>query len=236
MKHESRHADRFDALLKRIQQEHTAEPPAELDAVTQMVVGFLEWNATNAQAVKAHAQLMAELVDNNDLRVSLPQELVALIGEKYPQADERVSRLREVLHEVYAREHAVALDSLAGKPKKQVRTYIESLPGITPYVSALVMLLGFSVHAMPVDDRLAALLGEEEAVDPDATLDEIGQFIGRRVKAGEMVGTHTLLRVWADSQQLRPPAAAKTSPQNKAEQDAAPTAETESDGDDSHQE
>ena len=70
MKHESRYAKGFDALLKRIRQDHTVEQPAELDPVTQLVVAFLEWNATNAQAVKAHTQLMAELVDNNDRRLA----------------------------------------------------------------------------------------------------------------------------------------------------------------------
>lgn len=207
MKNESRYGKEFELLLKKIRRRHRVELP-ELSPVDQLIVGFLEWNATARLAAKAYEQLMAELVDNNDLRVSLPQELLALIGAKYPQGDERVSRLREVLNAVYVREHAMSLDSLAGKPKKQVRAYVEGLPGITQYVAAQLMLLAFDVHAMPVDDHIAESLRAEEAVDPDASVQEMAQFLERRVKAGDAAEVHRLLRIWADSR-LRRSAAAR---------------------------
>ena len=206
MKNESSYGKKFELLLKKIRQRHRVELP-ELSPVDQLIVGFLEWNATARLAAKAHEQLMAELVDNNDLRVSLPQELLALIGSKYPQGDERVSRLREVLNAVYVREHAMSLDSLAGKPKKQVRAYVDGLPGITQYVGAQLMLLGFGVHAMPVDDHIAELLRAEEAVDPAASVGEVAQFLERRVKAGDAAEVHRLLRIWADGRMRRSAAA-----------------------------
>ena len=206
MKNESNYAKKFELLLKKIRRRHRVELP-ELGPMDQLIVGFLEWNATARLAAKAHEQLMAELVDNNDLRVSLPQELLALIGSKYPQGDERVSRLREVLNAVYVREHAMSLDSLAGKPKKQVRAYVDGLPGITQYVGAQLMLLGFGVHAMPVDDHIAELLRAEEAVDPAASVGEVAQFLERRIKAGDAAEVHRLLRIWADGRMRRSAAA-----------------------------
>lgn len=200
MKQEQRYVNAFEALLRKLTQQHQADAPPQLDPVTQLIVGFLEWNATRPEAEQAHQDLMAELVDNNDLRVSLPHELLALIGEAYPLGLERVTRLREVLHEIYYREHCVSLRVLQGKPKKQVRAYIESLPGITPYVAAQVMLMGFGVHAMPVDDRLAQLLIDAQVVDAEATVGEISRFVERRVKAGEVAAAHHTLRHWADSQ------------------------------------
>jgi len=206
VKNESSHGKKFELLLKKIRRRHRVELP-DLSPVDQLIIGFLEWNATARLAAKAHEQLMAELVDNNDLRVSLPQELLALIGAKYPQGDERVSRLREVLNAIYAREHSMSLDSLAGKPKKQIRAYVEELPGITQYVAAQLMLLGFGVHAMPVDDHIAGLLRAEEVVDPNASVQEVAQFIERRVKAGDAAEAHRLLRVWADVRMRRSAAA-----------------------------
>ena len=202
MKNESSYGKKFELLLKKIRQRHRVELP-ELSPVDQLIVGFLEWNATARLAAKAHEQLMAELVDNNDLRVSLPQELLALIGVKYPQGDERVLRLREVLNAVYVREHAMSLDSLAGKPKKQIRTYVEGLPGITQYVAAQLMLLAFGVHAIPVDDHIAELLRAEETVDPKASVQEVAQFLERRVKAGDAAEVHRMLRIWTDGRMRR---------------------------------
>ena len=206
MKNESSYGKKFELLLKKIRQRHRVELP-ELSPVDQLIVGFLEWNATARLAAKAHEQLMAELVDNNDLRVSLPQELLALIGVKYPQGDERVLRLREVLNAVYVREHAMSLDSLAGKPKKQIRTYVEGLPGITQYVAAQLMLLAFGVHAIPVDDHIAELLRAEETVDPKASVQEVAQFLERRVKAGDAAEVHRMLRIWTDGRMRRSAAA-----------------------------
>jgi endonuclease III len=231
LKHEQRYVKAFEALLRKLTQQHKAEPSPQLDPVTQLIVAFLEWNATRTGAEQAHQNLMAELVDNNDLRVSLPQELLALIGPEYPLGIERVTRLREVLHEIYYREHCVSLQVLEGKPKKQVRTYIESLPGITPYVAAQVMLMGFGVHAMPVDDRLAQLLVDAKAVDAEATVSEVSRFIERRVKAGEVVAAHHALRHWADSHPLpvqdnvEPE---KPEPQNPSRPAARPKGKTKS--------
>ena len=75
MKNDSSHGKKLDALLKELAGKTTPEL-VELDPIVQIVVGFLEWNASAKSAAGAHDQMMGELVDNNDLRVSLPQELL----------------------------------------------------------------------------------------------------------------------------------------------------------------
>jgi len=222
MKNDSRYGKKFDALVKKLS-EKTPPELVELDPVVQVVIGFLEWNATATSAARAHEQMMAVLVDNNDLRVSLPQELLPLIGAKYPQGAERLSRLREVLHEIYAREHAVSLDSLVGKPKKQIRAYVDSLPGITQYVAAQLALLGFGVHAMPVDDSIAHWLRAEEVVDQDASIQNIAQFIERHVKAPDAAQVHRQLRVWADGKSQRSAAGRSTGTRRKTAKKAVAT-------------
>jgi endonuclease III len=199
VKNETTYVRKFAALFKKIKASSSAEAPPQRDPVTQMVVSFLEWNATRKQARDAHSRVMAVMVDNNDLRVSHPHEIVALIGERYPQAEERAARLHEALHEVFVREHAVALDSLTAKPKKQIRTYLETVPGIVPYVAAQVLLLSFEGHAVPVDENLVELLKQEEAIDPEATLEEVASFLERHIKAEDTAEAHHLLRDWADS-------------------------------------
>lgn len=199
MKNENAYGKKFDSLVKKICHAHSADPPPPLDPITQLVIGFLEWNATRRLALAAHEQLTAVMVDNNDLRVSLPVETVSIIGAGYPLAVERITRMREALQEIYRREYAVSLESQAVKPKKQVRTYIETLPGITPYVAHQVLLLNFGVHCIPVDNRLAELLRNAEVVEPSATVEEVSAFAERRIKAGDGVAVHANLRAWVDS-------------------------------------
>ena len=61
------------------------------------------------------------MVDYNDLRVSHPHEIVEVIGRGYPKAQDRASRLRQVLNAVYQDQRAVSLQAFLSKPKKQVK-------------------------------------------------------------------------------------------------------------------
>ncbi len=199
MKNESAYANKLTAALKKVLKAHPAEPVEPAEPVTQLVISFLQWNATERQAELAYQRLMQELVDANDLRVSHGNEVIDLLGPRYPLVEERSARLRDALQEVYQREHEMSFKSLADKTKKDVRAYLDSLPGMTQYVAAQVMLLCYSAHAVPVDEKLAELLIEAGAVDPEATPDEIGPFIERRIKAGEAPDAHASLQAWADA-------------------------------------
>ena len=204
MKTDPIHAKNLAALMRRIRQRSRFEPPEPLEPVTQMVLGFLQWNSTRRAAETAHRRIMDVMVDNNDLRVSYDREIVSLIGEDYPWAEERVARMREALNDIFRREHAVTLDPLAGKPKKEARAYLESLSGMTPYVAAQVTLLCFGGHAIPVDDKLAALLIDEQVVPAqDATPQHVSSFLERHIKASDAVKAHFALQAWVDSTRRR---------------------------------
>ena len=199
MKNEPTCVKKFATLHKKIKAAHKPAPYPAVDPVMQIVASFLEWNATRAAAELAQARLMEFLVDANDLRVSHPHEIVDLIGEEYPLAEERATRLHEVLQEIFVREHMVSLAHLQSKTKKQVVDYLESIPAITPYVSAATALNAFGVHVVPVDNLIAAALKAEGAADESSTLEEISAFLEKQIKAGEAVELFLLLRDWADS-------------------------------------
>lgn len=200
-------ARKFTALLKKCITANKGEDPPPRDPVAQLIVSFLQWDATRGQAEDAFVSLMAAMIDVNDLRVSHPHELVQIIGEDYPNATLRMVRLRESLHEVYAREHDIQMHSISGKGKKEQRAYLDTLPGITPYIAAHVTLLSFGGHAMPIDDKLCALLISEECLDEGTTPEEAEAYLVRQVKAGEALEAHLALQAWADKRKL--PAAAK---------------------------
>lgn len=192
----------FSALLTKALASHKAEHPPPRDPVAQLIVGFLQWNATSTQAEDAFAALMEEMIDVNDLRVSHPHELVAVMGDDYPLASVRTIRLRESLHEVYRREHDIQMHSISGKSKKEQRAYLDSLPGITPYVAAQVTLLSFGGHAMPVDEKLATLLIKEGCLNEGTSPAEAESHLTRQIKAGDALEAHLALQAWADKKKI----------------------------------
>lgn len=173
------------------------EPPA-CDPVAQLVISLLNFNATRRQAERAFTAMMNELVDLHDMRVSHPHELVALIGEKYPGAYDRVLRIREALNAVYQIEHDLVIKSVASKGKKEQRAYLDALPAVPPYAAAQVLLLSYGGHAMPVDDKLCVLLISEGVMPEDATPADAESFLARNIKAGDALGAHLALQAWAD--------------------------------------
>lgn len=197
MKNESAYTKKFAALLKKVKDAHQPAEVSKHDPVEHLVIAFLQWNSSRKLAEAAFTKLMAPMVDSNDLRVSHPHEIVNLIGEDYPRAAERAARLHESLQEVYNREHGVSLDSLSAQGKKQAKTYLESLPGIVSYVVSRISLLSLGAHAVPVDDLLRDKLVTEEAVEPDATVEEISAFIERQIKSGEALAVHLALDEWS---------------------------------------
>lgn len=199
----------FAALLKKLRSRYEPEPYPPRDPITQLVLGFLQWEATRKQAEAALGRIHAAVVDNNELRVSHNHEIVAMIGPAYPRCEERVARLREAMQEIYVREHAVSLDGPATRGRKEIRTYIESLPGITPYVAAHVLVTALNVPVVPVDDKLAALLVAEGCVDEGTPLHQLAHLIEKNIKADDALATHLLLQAWSDDRKA-PSSATRT--------------------------
>ena len=211
-KQEPNDAKKLATLLRRLKSQYKPEPPAERDAVLQLVSAFMHWEAGLNLGETALGRLMNSVVDVNELRVTLEHELVEVIGENYPLAHERIARMHEALNEIYTREYDVRMNTIASASKKEQRAYLDTLPGAPPYVAAEVMLVAFGGHAMPVDRKLVALLASEGVVSPRAEPAQVESWLLRQVKADDDVNTWTLLASWANDYELPAHVARGTEP------------------------
>ncbi len=201
-KSDSKQVKALNALLKKARSAWKGEEPAPLEPTTQLVLGFLTWNSTVKQAEGALEKIMSHVVDLNEMRVSLHHEIVEMIGVRYPMAEERVIRMREAMFEVFAREHDWRMNSVKSKGKREQREYLDTLPGIPPYVAAQVALLCFGAHALPVDDKLTALLIQEGVAEPDTPPADLESWLLRQIKAGDALEAHLALQHWADGKKM----------------------------------
>jgi endonuclease III len=166
--------------------------------MAEFVRSFLMWEATATKAEAACRKLTAGCVDVNELRVSLVEELVELIGPGYPKAEERCERLKAALNGVFRKENSMLLSHLAQKPKREARAYLEALPEVPAYVVARTMLMAMDGHACPADQRLTSRLIQEKVLEPDTSVEEAGSWLDRTVRAGDAREVHTLLQRWVD--------------------------------------
>jgi len=192
-------AKAFNDLMKKL---GSASPEAQPDAdnpIAVLIMSMLMWESTTSKALAAFAKLKSAMVDFNELRVCLPQELAEHIGLRYPAALERCQRLRASLNDIFRREHDVKLDHLRSTGKRDVKKYMDSLDGIVPYASARVQLMCFDTHAVPADEQLRKLLVAAGVVEDSLDVAEVGQWLARVVKSGEGLAVHHALQQWVDT-------------------------------------
>jgi len=195
------------SLLKQLRGEYlqALEPvvePALIDPSEPMlghfVRSFLVWESTVAKAALAIRRIEQSVVDFNELRVCMPGEMVRVMGERYPRAEERARRMRAALNAIYSREHKVSLERLTEMSKRESREYLESLDGTPRFVAARVSLLGLAGHMAPVDGRMTRRLIERGVVEAESTPEAAAATLERKVRAAELPECYALLQAWAD--------------------------------------
>lgn len=202
-------ARQVDSLLEKLRKQWspgagTLELPdcgwcGEDRVLCALVGSFMVWEAPMAKAAGAIEALTRELIDANELRVSLPDELATIIGRNYPRGLERVTRLRAALNDIYRREHTVKLSHLTEKTKREARTYLESLSETPHFVASRTFLVALEGHAVPVDERLLSRLLEVDAVGDDtATPESTSGALEKAIRAGNAAEAHALLLAWVD--------------------------------------
>ncbi len=188
------------ALLKRLKRtypdaEHTPREPME-----EFVFSFLTWEASGQRAEHAIKRMLDGTLDLNELRVTRPEDLAAVMGKTYPNVEERAERLHLALNDLYKREHAVSLERVLALSKRDGRKFIEDLDGMVPYVSARIALLALDTHAIPIDERTLELLIEEGVVEEGATIEKAVGKLERHIKSTDAIEAHLLLQRWAEDE------------------------------------
>ncbi len=175
-------------------------PAAPLDPIATLVSSFLLWESSTAAAEQALVRVKAECVDFNELRVCLPEEIVAMLGSRYPFAEERANRMRRSLNDIYRREHKVSLDHVAGLGKREQRAYVENLDGMVPFVAGRLLLLHFGQAGVPIDDQLAELFREQKLIAKETTTTDLGHALNKHYHTlDEATKVHIALVAFADA-------------------------------------
>jgi len=209
---ESDPARKLPAVLKRLIAESSPRSLSELPGFAgtspvqrEFVYSFLLWDANSVLALPASERLVAGFVDLNHLRVAMPEELTLLLGERYPKAQERASRLRAALYDLYRRENTLGMQRFGALGKREMRHYLESIEGIHPLVVGRLIQNQFGGHALPIDDRLRHFLATEGALDGSLTLLQAQHWLEHHVAAADGATVAQAFAHWMDTHTPKPP-------------------------------
>jgi len=227
MKQGTRYAAGIKQLYNRLRRRYGKPAMAEpTDPTEQLIVAILSRGTTETRARAALAKLREAMVDFNELRVTPPGEIVEIIGDSFPQAQQKALDIVKALNDIFEREHSVNLEGLRRMARREARRYLESLAGVDLCSAASVMLFSLGGHAIPVDETVLAYLRNEQLVDPDADVAEVQGFLERHIPAADAYAFSVLLRRCAAARPSRARASAKTKRKSPAAARAGKTRKT----------
>ena len=198
MKNSSAYGKKFSAQLKKLKRRAVAiemTDPVEVLAYSQLL-----WESTTVDATEHWHNLQDAMIDWHEIRVSTPAEIAEMCGDKSDMSLDRAARLKSMVHRLFLRHHEVTMAPDLELGKREVRSAITSLDGITPFVAARWLLLCADVGDIPVDSQLVWMLVESDCIDEEATLEEVASWLSRQVKSDKAVDAYLTLQAWVDGQ------------------------------------
>ncbi|MSQ89778.1 MAG: hypothetical protein EXS01_00070 [Phycisphaerales bacterium] len=191
--------NRLNSLVKKYSARARTAEPNVADLVALFIHSSLLYDATIEMADAAMQRVRSRNVDFNEFRVNLVEEMVTTVGVKYPDAFERMRKMRMTLFDLYRRHHRVSLEQLVGKPKRDVRTYLENLEGMPTYVVSRCMLLAFDVALVPIDQTIIDLLTHYEVLTEPIKPSALTEVFAKKFKSDRSREIHFALSAAVDA-------------------------------------
>ncbi len=161
------------ALLKR--RYKLGQPAPRLSVLEAVAFGIGLEGATRAQAGRALHVFKADFFDWNEVRVSAVAEIQDVFQKAgIPDAEDRATRLRRFLRQLFEKSYSFNLEPLAKKPLKESIKSLQEFEALgSDFVMATVIRMALGGHAIGVDRpirRALERLGVAEAKVDDLAL------------------------------------------------------------------
>lgn len=173
-------ADVLVLLKKRYKLDTAVQKFSVLEAV---VYGICHEDATRAQADQALAKFKSGFFDWNEVRVSSISEIQDVLEDaKIPDAEERASKLRRFLRQLFEKIYGFSLEILTKKPMKEsVKSLQEYEALASDFVLATVTRLALGGHAIGIDVPTRRALERLGVAEPDVDSSTLRGAIERAV-------------------------------------------------------
>lgn len=222
MRNSKEYGARLKSLCNRLRRAGGKSPKLEPNGpLDELVLGCLSAHTTESRARTAFNKLRSNFVDFNELRVCREEEIAEILGKGFHQSKETAKQITMLLQAIFAANNCLDINCLLDGGKREARSFLESLDGITAYVLGRVMLRSLEAHAFPVNDQILLMLREEEVVSADADAANVQGFLERQISASDMGSTYALLCRHADGFKASHGKGAKTKKAKKTKKKVA---------------
>lgn len=169
------------------------------EPVEALVYAIISENMTETATASAMKTVSSSFVDWNDLRVSLTEEIVEVLGTDTTAGKNTASVLTKILGAVFRENNTLSLTPLLKMGKRPARQMLEKMEGTSPFIIDYFTLTALQGHAIPLTRRMIQYLKDNELVYPSAGNKEITGFLTRQIPAKNGYEFYALLRRESES-------------------------------------
>lgn len=137
----------FSALTTKCKAEELPERPV----LEEFVYAILREGHTRDAADQAFEQLKKEFFDWNEIRVSMNEEIVGVVGPWITDAERRSQRIIDFLQEVFESTFSFDLEGIEKKGVKQAGKTLARYQAASDFAVAWVTQKSLGGHALPLD-------------------------------------------------------------------------------------
>jgi endonuclease III len=135
----------------------------------EFVYAILREGHTRDDADRAFSSLKKSFYDWNEIRVSMPEELVSAIDRWIGDALGRPQRIIDLLQEVFESTFSFELDGLDKKGLKQAGKALQRYQASSAYAVAWVTQKSLGGHMLPLDDAAVRCLRRLKMIEDTET-------------------------------------------------------------------
>ena len=200
MKNNKEYSPKIKSLYRSLKREYSRPEKVVYDEPLEaLIYGIISENVSESAAQSAIKSIASNFVNFNDLRVSLEEEIVEMLGRDTPEIRDTVFVLKEVLGNLFRKYDKVSLEALKKIGKRPAKKILEQMEGVSNFAVNYCMLTSLGGHAIPLTARMTEYLRSNELVHPDADEQEIEGFLVRQISAVNGYEFYALLRGHSES-------------------------------------
>ncbi len=195
MKNSKTYAKNVQKLYLTLKRKHRKPKKVSYDdPVDALVYAIVSQDLNSIKAESIIKRFSNYFMDWNDLRVSLVQEIIEVLGSDTTVTQNIAATLIGALASVFNKYNTVSLMPLKNIGKRPARQVLEQTAGINDFVIDYCMLTSLQGHAIPLTDSMIEYLKSNEIVHPEADSADIEGFLARQISAQKAYEFYALLR------------------------------------------
>ena len=204
MKNSKEYAQKIHKLHRSLRRKYPkVRKPDHRTILDSLIYAIISENMNEVAARAAFRRFNDYFVDFNDLRVSRVEEIMEVLADYTPAANEVASRLVRVLRAIFDKYNIVGLEAIKKMGKRPAKQTLEKLDGTSRFAVNYCVLTSLNGHAIFLTRKMTEYLRSNQLVHPASDDQDIEGFLTRHISAKNAYQFCELLRRECESGRTR---------------------------------